>query len=180
MKQTVAADPAPVTMRRTQALAPGSVTRHTLDNGLVVLIYPSANIPAITARLSVRAGAIYDPADRSGRASFTATAMRRGTRQHTFNQLNELTEERAVSVGVDAGFHLLDLAGRSLKEDSQFLFDTMAEVLREPSFPDDEVERLRSQWITGLLEGEDDTRGKADEVFRAAAYSEDHPYSRDP
>jgi zinc protease len=167
-------------MRRTQALAPGSVTRHTLANGLVVLVYPSANIPALSARLSVRAGAIYDPADRSGRASFTATAMRRGTTRQTFGELNERTEERAVSVGVDAGYHLLDVTGRSLKEDGDFLFETMAEVLRQPSFPDDEVERLRSQWITGLLEGEDDTRGKADEVFRAAAYGEDHPYSRDP
>src|SRR5690349_2352832 len=112
MKAPVAAGTGAATMSRTLALAPGSVTRHTLDNGLVVLVYPSANIPAINTRLSVRAGAIYDPADRSGRASFTATAMRRGTRQHTFSQLNERTEERAVSVGVDAGYHLLDLSGR--------------------------------------------------------------------
>ncbi|MDQ2810107.1 MAG: insulinase family protein [Chloroflexota bacterium] len=167
-------------MRRTQALAPGSVTRRVLDNGLTVLVYPNPAIPAISARLSVRAGAIYDPADRSGRASFTASAMRRGTQHQTFSELNERTEERAVSVGVDAGYHLLDVGGRSLREDSDFLFETMAEVLREPSFPDDEIERLRSQWMTGLLEGEDDTRSKSDEVFRAAIYAPDHPYSRDP
>ena len=54
MEQTLAAGSGTATapMRRTQALAPGSVTRHTLDNGLVVLVYPSANIPALTTRLS--------------------------------------------------------------------------------------------------------------------------------
>jgi zinc protease len=167
-------------MRRATALGPGSVTRQVLANGLVVLVYPNPAIPAVSVRLSVRAGAIYDPPNLSGRAAFTAGALRRGTRRHSFTELNEITEERGLSVGVDSGYHLLDVGGRGLREDAGFLMDTVAEVLREPAFPDEEIERMRGQWLTGLLEQEDDTRSKAEELFRQTAYPADHPYSRDP
>ena len=125
-------------MRRATALGPGSVTRRVLDNGLVVLVYPNPAIPTVTVRLSVRAGAIYDPPNLSGRAAFTAGALRRGTRRHSFTELNQITEERGLSIGVDSGYHLLDVGGRGLREDADFLLDTMAEVVRKPAFPDDE------------------------------------------
>jgi zinc protease len=164
---------------RTPALGPDSVTRQVLPNGLVVLIYPNPAIPTVSVRLSMRAGALFDPPGKSGVAGLTAGAMRRGTRRHTFSDLNERTEERGMSLGLDAGLHLLEIGGRSLREDAPFLLETLAEVLREPSFPADEVERLRSQLITGLLEQEDDTRSVADRDFRAAAYPDGHPYGRE-
>ncbi|HUS15720.1 MAG TPA: pitrilysin family protein [Chloroflexia bacterium] len=170
----------PPAARPSPALGPDSVTRRVLPNGLVVLVYPNPTIPAVNVRLSTRAGAMFDPPALPGLAGMTATAMRRGTRRHTFAELNEMTDDRGLSVGVESGYHLLDMGGRSLREDTPFLFELMAEVLREPSFPDEEIERLRSQWITGLLEQEDDTRSKSDEIFRAALYPEGHPYHQDP
>ncbi|MGI8586844.1 MAG: M16 family metallopeptidase [Chloroflexia bacterium] len=175
-----AAPAAVATMQRTRALAPGSVTRTVLPNGLVVLVYPNDAIPAVSLRLNTRSGAIYDPEEKSGLAGMTASAMRRGTLRHSFTELNEITEARGLSVGVDSGLHLLGVSGRGLKEDTGFLFETLAEVLREPSFPHDEIERLRAQWITGLLQQEDDTQSKADELFRAALYPPAHPYHHDP
>jgi zinc protease len=166
-------------MPRTAALGPTSVTRQVLANGIIVLVYPNPTIPTVSARISTRSGAIYEPAEYEGLAEFTASALRRGTRRHTFSDLNQITEERGLSVGVDAGYHLLDVGGRGLREDADFLFATMAEVLREPSFPPDEIERMRSQWLTGLLEQEDDTRAMAGKLFRQAIYPADHPYSRD-
>ncbi len=165
-------------MQQTRALAPGSVTRQVLPNGLVVLVYPNPAVPTVSARFSTKAGAIYDPPELPGVAGLTAGAMRRGTHRHTFGELNARTEDRGMSLGTDSGYHQLEAGGRGLAEDAGFLLETMAEVVREPAFPEEETERLRQLLITGLREQEDDTGAMAGKIFRATTYPATHPYSR--
>ena len=160
----------------TGRLSPETVTRRVLDNGMTVVVYPNPTIPTLVARVAIKGGAMYDPSDKAGLASFTARAMRRGTEQHTFEQLNEETEGRAVSVGVDAGKALMDTGGRALKEDTDFLLGTIAELVLSPSFPQGEIEKLRAQLRAGLREMETDTGAVAERAFREALYPEGHPY----
>jgi zinc protease len=70
----------------------------------------------------------------------------------------------------------MDAGGRALKEDTGFLLETIAEVLLQPSFPQDELEKLRAQIRTGLKEAENDTGSVADRAFRETLYPEGHPY----
>src|SRR5947209_5709129 len=104
--------------QNSKALGPETIARRVLDNGLVVLVYPKTSTPALVARLSIKGGAMYDPPDKAGLASFAARAMRRGTERRTFDQLNEDTEGRGASVGVDGGQTLIEIGGRALKEDT--------------------------------------------------------------
>lgn len=160
----------------TRALGPDTITRRVLDNGLTVLIFPKLNTPALTARLSVRGGAMYDPAEKAGLAAFMSRAMRRGTALRSFDDLNEDTEGRGASVGVDSGQTLMEVGGRALKEDTDFIFHALAEVALQPSFPEEEIEKLRVQLRTGLLEMEQDTGAVAERLFRQTLYPEGHPY----
>ncbi|MFL5735310.1 MAG: M16 family metallopeptidase [Chloroflexia bacterium] len=159
-----------------RALGPDTITRHVLDNGLTVIVFPKTTIPVIVARLSMKGGAMYDPQDKAGLASFAARAMRRGTEKRTFDQLNEDSENLGASVGVDAGQVLMEVGGRSLKEDTDFLLDTIAELTLQPSFPDSEIEKLRTLLRTGLLELEQDTGSVAERAFRQNLYPQGHPY----
>jgi zinc protease len=157
-------------------LGPDTITRRTLDNGATVVVYPNPTIPTLVARMIVRGGAMYDTPDKAGLASFAMRTLRRGTEKRSFDQLNEDTESRGVSVGVDAGKAIMEAGGRALKEDTGFLFETLAEVLLQPSFPTEEIEKLRAQILTGLKEAENDTGSVADRAFREALYAEGHPY----
>lgn len=157
-------------------LSPETITRRTLANGLTVIVYPNPTTPALVARLSIKGGAMYDPAGKAGLASFAARAMRRGTEQHSFDALNEETESRGASVGVDAGKALMEVGGRALKEDADFLLQTIADVALHPSFPEDEIAKLREQLRTGLLEMEMDTASVAERAFREMLYPKGHPY----
>src|SRR5215212_8535707 len=159
-----------------KALGPETITRRVLDNGLTVIVFPKTTIPVVVARLSVKGGGMYDPPGKAGLASFAARAMRRGTARRTFDQLNEDTEDRGASAGVDAGQVLMEAGGRALKEDTTFLMDTIAELILQPSFPDSEIEKLRTLLRTGLLELEQDTGSVAERAFRQALYPEGHPY----
>src|SRR3954468_20712877 len=153
--ETVTAPTAPAPAATVRGISPETVTREVLDNGMVVLVYPNHAIPAINISLSFEAGAIFDPADRNGLASFTARTMRRGTLRKTFERLNLETEERGMTVGVDSGQQLLNVGGRSLAEDAGRLLATIAELARQPAFPLEEIERLRNLTMAGLKEEED-------------------------
>ena len=159
-----------------RALSPETITRHVMPNGMTILAYPNPTIPALVARVSIKGGAMYDPPDKAGLASFATRAMRRGTQRYTFEQLNEETEGRGASVGVDAGKALIEAGGRALKEDTRFLLETIAEVLLRPTFPEGEIEKMRKQIRTGLAEMEMDTGSVAERAFRETLYPEGHPY----
>ena len=165
-----------IVKQQTGRLSPETVTRRVLDNGMTVVVYPNPTIPTLVARIAIKGGAMYDPADKAGLALFTARAMRRGTEGRTFEQLNEDTESRAVSIGLDAGKALMDTGGRALKEDTDFLLGTIAELVLSPSFPTAEIEKLRAQLRAGLREMETDTGSVAERAFREALYPEGHPY----
>ena len=76
------------------------------------------------------------------------------------------------------GLHLSSFGGKSLAEDFGLLVDVLADVLRNPTFPPAEVEKMRGQIITSLKELEDDTRGLAGREFRRLLYTDRHPYGR--
>ncbi len=160
----------------TRGLGPDTITRRVLDNGLTVLVFPKLNTPALVARLSIKGGAMYDPPEKAGLASYATRAMRRGTEKRTFEELNEETESRGTSVGVDAGQALMEVGGRALKEDTDFLLETMTEITLQPSFPAEEIEKMRVQLRAGLLEMEQDTGAVSERIFRQVLYPADHPY----
>jgi predicted Zn-dependent peptidase len=79
-----------------RGISPETVTREVLDNGLIVIVYPNHAVPIVNMTLSCEAGAVFEPPELNGLASFTAPMMRRGTLNKTFERLNNETEERGI------------------------------------------------------------------------------------
>jgi len=65
---------------------------------------------------------------------------------------------------------------KSLAEDLPMMLDLLAEALRQPTFPADEIERERGEWLTSLQERSNSTRSRASLAFYEAAYPESHPF----
>jgi len=79
-------------------------------------------------------------------------------------------------IAVDADRDTIDVSFHSLAEDLDAVLDLAAEIILEPTFPDDELERVRQQTITGLREQESDTGAQASRLLREQLYPEGHPY----
>jgi zinc protease len=156
------------------------IRRQRLTNGIVILGHERSVTPAVVIRANVQAGAMYDPPGKEGLAHFTARMMQRGTSRHTFQQISELTDRVGASLSVDGGEHSIQVSGRSLIDDLDLIVGLLAEVLREPNFPPQELEKLRGQVIASLREQNDDTRTTVERHFRELAYPPDHPYHRWP
>ncbi|HEY8476756.1 MAG TPA: pitrilysin family protein, partial [Chloroflexota bacterium] len=102
----------------------------------------------------------------------------RGTERRSAQALNETTDRVGAALTVDVGWHVVQVNGRCLQEDFDLLAELVADILQHPSFPSDELERVRGQVLTSLREEADSTRAQADRHFLEAAYPPGHPYRR--
>jgi len=156
---------------------PNDIVRRELPNGIVVLVRPNLNSLSVVVSGYLSAGAIFEPDDKLGLAGFTALALMRGTTQHDFQQIYDGLESNGASLGIDGGTHSIGFYGHALAEDLDLLIGTLAETLRHPVFPTDQVERLRDQLLTGLAIRAQDTAEVASLAFDELVYA-GHPYSR--
>jgi zinc protease len=101
----------------------------------------------------------------------------RGTTQRDFQQIYDLLESNGASFGIDGGTHSIGFYGHALAEDLDLLTGTLTDILRQPVFPTDQVERLRDQLLTGLAIRAQDTSELASIAFDEMVYA-GHPYSR--
>lgn len=155
-----------------------NVTRVVLENGIVVLVYSNYAAQSVVLSGSLRTGSLYENLTDSGLASLTANALMRGGARYDFDAINTALEDNGADLDVSAGVHRTGFFGKSLAEDLPLLVDLLADVLRAPTFPDVQVERLRGEIITGLKIRQQDTRYRANRAFYEALYPSEHPYSR--
>ncbi|MFZ0532924.1 MAG: pitrilysin family protein [Anaerolineales bacterium] len=156
---------------------PDDIVRRELPNGIVVLVRPNISSLSVVVTGYLYAGAIFESDDKLGLASFTALALMRGTAQRDFQQIYDALESNGASLGIDGGTHSIGFYGHALAEDLDLLTGTLAETIRQPIFPTDQVERLRAQLLTGLTIRAQDTSEVASLTFDELLYA-GHPYSR--
>ena len=156
---------------------PDTITRRILPNGILVLVRPNPGSLSVVISGYINAGAISEPDDKLGLAGFTAMSLMRGTAQHDFQQIYEALESNGASLGIDSGTHTAGFYGHALAEDLDLLTGTLAEALLQPTFPLEQVERLRNQLLTGLAIRAQDTAEMASLAFDELVYA-GHPYRR--
>jgi len=159
---------------------PNDIARYELPNGIVVLARDEQHraSPSVVIRGYVRVGAYDEGTEQAGLAAFTPDALMRGTEHRTFEDIYETVESVGASVSISGGTHTTAFGSKSLAEDLPLVLDVLADVLRYPVFPADQVEKLRGEILTDLAERVHDTRRMANLAFHELAYPEEHPYAR--
>lgn len=152
--------------------------RAVLANGLVVVGQARPAEPSVVVRFRLRAGAIRDPDGREGLAAFTARMLLRGSAGRSFALLNETTDALGATLGVDVGRQFVELTTRCLREDLATLLDLASDLLRRPTFPEEEVEKVRNEQLSGIREADNDTRATADRLLRRLIYPAPHSFGR--
>ncbi len=156
---------------------PDDITRTTLENGITVLVRSNFASQSVVLSGFLHAGSLYDPAEKLGLAQFTASMLMRGTARHTFDGLFDLLEANGARLGYRGHTHTTGFSGKALAEDLPLLLNVLAETLFTPTFPADEMEKLRAQWLTSLALRAQDTAEMAELAFDRLVYR-DHPYAR--
>ncbi len=153
------------------------IYRATLPNGIIVLARANFSNPSISMGGYLPAGSIFESDKKLGLADFVASSLMRGTQKRGFDSIYNELESVGASLGFDSGVHNVSFGGRALVEDLPLLLKLLSESLRTPTFPNDEVEKLRAQLLTGLSLRAQDTSDMAGLEFDRMLF-DDHPYGR--
>lgn len=154
-----------------------TIHRQTLANGLTVLVYENFASQAVVVEGLVRAGALAETAETAGLANFTAAALMRGTQQDTFDDIYEALESVGAELHISGGYHSTGFSAQGLVEDIDLLLGMIAGALRQPTFPEDQIVKLRGQLLTSLQMRANDTGRMANLAFHEMVYR-GHPYGR--
>lgn len=153
-----------------------NITREALPNGLVVLVYENFTAQSVVITGSLAVGSVFEAPEQGGLASLTADALMRGSQGYDFAALGEALESVGADLDLSGGVFTTAISGKALAEDLPLLLDILADVLRRPTFPEAEVERLRGEVLTSLNYRQQDTRYRANRALYEALYPPAHPY----
>ncbi len=165
------------TQKKNSLPGPDDIHREVLPNGITILTRSNFNSPSVVISGYFNGGAIFDTDEKLGLADFVTSALMRGTKKRSFDDIYHALESVGASLGFNTGVHRSGFHGRSLAEDLPLLLSLLAEALTQPAFPKNEVEKLRSQMLTGLAIRAQDTGEMASMLFDQILFK-DHPYSR--
>ena len=152
------------------------VTRHVYDNGLTLLIQENRFNQTVAISGRLKAGSMYDPQSFSGLSDVVANMLTKGTENRTWDEIAEITESVGASLGAGGSTETISIEGRLLSKDFDRVLDVLNDILRTPSFPQEELEKHRHQVYSWLKAWEDETDDVADRLLRETVYPDDHPY----
>ncbi|MHB1224701.1 MAG: M16 family metallopeptidase [Gemmatimonadaceae bacterium] len=154
------------------------VVERRLANGLRLLIVEHHELPLVDARLVVRSGAEMDPAAELGLATLTASLLDEGAGGRDALGIADQVAYLGIGLGTGSGFDMstVSLHAPTARLDSALAL--FADVALRPTFPPAELERLRQDRLTSLIQLRDRGPAIADRVFPAVLYGDDHPYGR--
>jgi zinc protease len=147
-----------------------------LSNGLTVLYSERPGLPLVAANLVLHAGSGVNPADRPGLASMTARMLQQGTATRSALQIADRAADLGATLNSGAGTDTTGVSTRSLSRSFPEALELLADVALHPTFPQSEIERVRSERLTGIMQEKDEPFSLAMRVLDAALYGARHTY----
>ncbi|MEO7663584.1 MAG: pitrilysin family protein, partial [Candidatus Limnocylindrales bacterium] len=153
-------------------------TRTRLPNGLGILVVDLPGRPLVSAALIIAGGSADDPDELAGATVLMARALTEGTERYDAIELVEAGERLGASLHAEAGWDAMSVSIDVPAERLAAALELVEEVLARPTFPEDEVQRLREERLNDLLQARADPRRRAEEAFVGAIYGSASPYRR--
>ncbi len=150
-----------------------------LPNGLTVLVLEDHRFPLIYARLEiVGAGGLYESPELRGVAEMTASMLDQGTAQRSAQQIAQEVGRLGATMNASAGFNdeTATLTASGLSDNFDQWFALASEVLLQPSFPQDELQKLVTRQKGSLRQARTQPGFLVNERFSKVIYG-DHPAS---
>jgi predicted Zn-dependent peptidase len=152
----------------------------TLKNGLTVLILEDRRAPYVNMQLYIGgAGALFEPVGTAGLANATAVMLTEGTKSRSSSQIAEEIDRLGAGLSAGSSFGSPDtvLSASGLSDNFDDWFGLFVDVLLNPSFPADELEKLKQRQRVHLREQRSSSGFLTNERFNRAVYG-DHPAGR--
>lgn len=143
----------------------------TTDNGMRVIIVRDTKLPTISMRLVIDRKPVLER-QFTGVVSIAGSLLRNGTKTRTKDQLDQQVD----LIGCQLGSGGTSAYASGLSKYTEKLMDLMSDIVLHPSFPQDELDKIKMQTISGLKYRKTDPNQVANVVRQTILYGKDHPY----
>ncbi|NNC73594.1 MAG: insulinase family protein [Sphingomonadaceae bacterium] len=154
------------------------VERATLSNGVEIRFVRRDAVPTILTQLSFDAGNAADRADRLGTQSLMLALLTEGTTSLNSTQIAEAQERLGANVITGATTDRTNIGLFALAANYEPSLDLLADIVRNPAFEPDEIERLRATQLAGIAAELTSPSGLASRNLWPRLFGEAHPYGR--
>lgn len=149
----------------------GEAETFTLDNGLKVFVVENDKLPRVSFTLVLERDPLFE-GDKAGLTGFVGQMMMAGTTSRTKDQIDQEVDFIGASLGVSS----TSISASSLKKHQSKILDLMSDVLYNPVFPEEELEKLKKQSLTALATSKDEPDAISSRLSSAMVYGKNHPY----
>ncbi|MFQ5537721.1 MAG: M16 family metallopeptidase [Gemmatimonadota bacterium] len=153
------------------------VEDYTLEYGLRVILVERHELPLVNIQLLFPGGADAHAPAEAGLAAFTADMLDEGTANRTALEIADGLDLLGASFTTSAGYDGSSVRLSVLRPNFEDALEIVADVVMNPTFPEDDVERVRRERLTRIVQRRDRPAALADDAFHRVLYGEDHPYA---
>ncbi|MFQ5465750.1 MAG: M16 family metallopeptidase, partial [Thermodesulfobacteriota bacterium] len=151
------------------------ITRVKLPGGITLLVKEIHSNPLVDFYAAFPGGLRFENAGKSGIGTFTAGVLARGTTTRTLEYLGRELEDMAGSVSGFSGWNSTGASGKFLSKDFDHGLEIFADVLVNPSFPTEEIEKVRVDTLAAIKATRDNIPSYTFKLLYGELYR-DHPY----
>ena len=151
----------------------GEITEHTLSNGIRVILQQDPTVPVVYSHSTFLAGLLTETPATAGLNSLLARMLTKGTVSRDALNIAETLEDLGANLGGSAGNNTITLSSYCLRDDLPTIISLLGEVITEPSFPSDSIDREREAMIASLEELMEDPASRAFRELRHQLWKND-------
>ena len=147
-----------------------------LANGLSLVVVEDHRLPLVNYRLAFRIGTAFDPPQVPGLTDLLAGLLPEGTESRSSREIAEEVARMGASLSAGANSDYTIVAASALSNFNEQILDLMAEVVLQPSFPENEVELAKQNTKESLRQQRAQPSFLASEMVSRVMFG-DHPYA---
>lgn len=149
----------------------GQYQMATLSNGLKLVVVENHKLPRVSYTINLDIDPLFE-GDRAGFAMLSGDLMKAGTRTRSKTQIDESVDFMGASLSTSSG----GVSGSCLAKHSEEFLMLMADVVLNPTFPSEELEKSRKQQLSNLANEKTDPNSMSDKIGNVMKFGANHPY----
>ncbi len=149
----------------------------TLSNGLNVILANRSAVPVVSMQLLVDAGYAADQNVKPGTANLAMAMLDEGTKTRNALDISTEMSEMGTSISSGAGLDSSVVSLNTLKENLDDSVELYADIILNPTFPEDELTRLKEQQLASISQEKNSPFGAGLRLLPKLLYGEGHAYS---
>ena len=151
--------------------------RAVLANGMTLLHSEKTGLPIVTVVVAIKAGSVAETAEKAGLANLTADLLNEGTKKRSSKEISDAIEFVGGSLSTSGGADYITVSLSVLKKDVGLGFDLLSDIILNPAFSDDELQRRKTSIKNSIIQQKEEPGTIASKAFAEAVFGK-HPYGR--